>query len=126
MSKLGNRGIPMTLTEDNVLKIAVEQGVIENKFNWKLVREHDGLTNQSKEVVWIEFGEDGRFKAKHEEPGVGRSLLMSPFNNFFTWQTTGVTEIVAATPNLDYVKFKTTNSTYELFRLYDAPTGNPV
>jgi hypothetical protein len=126
MSKLGNRGIPMTLTEDNVLKIAVEQGVIENKFNWKLVREHDGLTNQSKEVLWIEFGEDGRFKAKHEEPGVGRSLLMSPFNNFFTWQTTGVTEIVAATPNLDYVKFKTTNSTYELFRLYDAPTGNPV
>ncbi len=35
--------------EDNVLKIAIEQGVIENEFNWKLVREHDGLTCQSKE-----------------------------------------------------------------------------
>jgi hypothetical protein len=91
MSKLGNRGIPMTLTEDNVLKVAVEQGVIENQFNWKLVREHDGLTNQSKEVLWLEFNEDGRFKAKHEEPGVGRSLIMSPFNDFFTWQTTSVT-----------------------------------
>ena len=53
MSKIPNRGIPMTLTEDNVLKIAVEQGVIENEFNWKLVRERDGLTNQSKEVTWL-------------------------------------------------------------------------
>jgi hypothetical protein len=126
MSKLGNRGIPMTLTEDNVLKVAVEQGVIENQFNWKLVREHDGLTNQSKEVLWLEFNEDGRFKAKHEEPGVGRSLIMSPFNDFFTWQTTSVTEIIAATPNLDYVKFKTTNSVYELSRIYDSAVGNPV
>ena len=126
MSKLGNRGIPMTLTEDNVLKVAVEQGVIENQFNWKLVREHDGLTNQSKEVLWLEFNEDGRFKAKHDEPGVGRSLIMSPFNDFFTWQTTSVTEIIAATPNLDYVKFKTTNSVYELSRIYDSAVGNPV
>lgn len=126
MSKLGNRGIPMTLTEDNVLKVAVEQGVIENQFNWKLVREHDGLTNQSKEVLWLEFNEDGRFKAKHEEPGVGRSLIMSPFNDFFTWQTTSVTEIIATTPNLDYVKFKTTNSVYELSRIYDSAVGNPV
>ena len=126
MSKLGNRGIPMTLTEDNVLKVAVEQGVIENQFNWKLIREHDGLTNQSKEVLWLEFNEDGRFKAKHDEPGVGRSLIMSPFNDFFTWQTTSVTEIIAATPNLDYVKFKTTNSVYELSRIYDSAVGNPV
>jgi hypothetical protein len=117
MSKLGSRGIPMALTEDNVLKIAVEQGVIENEFNWKLVRERDGLVNQSKEIIWLEFNEDGSFKAKHDDPGIGRSLLMSPFNNFFTWQTTGVTEIVAATPNLDYVKFKTGNSIYELFKL---------
>lgn len=117
MSKLGSRGIPMALTEDNVLKIAVEQGVIENEFNWKLVRERDGLVNQSKEIIWLEFNEDGSFKDKHDDPGIGRSLLMSPFNNFFTWQTTGVTEIVAVTPNLYYVKFKTKNSIYELFKL---------
>ena len=116
----------MTLTEDNVLKIAVDQGVVENEFNWKLVRERDGLTCQSKEVMWIEFNEEGRFKAKHSDPGIGRSLLMSPFNDFFTWQTTGVTEIIAATPNLDYVKFRTGNSVYELYQLYDSPTGNPI
>jgi len=38
MSKIKQDKIPMTLTEDNVLKIAVEQGEIENEFNWKLVR----------------------------------------------------------------------------------------
>ena len=115
MSKLGNREIPMTLTEDNVLKIAVEQGVIENEFNWKLIRERDGLTNQSKEVRWIEWTEEGRFKAFHDEPSLGRSLIMSPFNQFFTWQTTDVTEIIEQKEN--YIKFNTKNSVYELFKL---------
>jgi hypothetical protein len=105
----------MTLTEDNVLKVAVEQAVIENEFNWKLVREHDGLTNQSKEVMWLEFNEEGRFKSKHDKPAVGRSLLMSPFSQFFTWQTTPITEIVEDQD--DYIKFKTKNSNYELWKL---------
>jgi hypothetical protein len=115
MSKLGNREIPMTLTEDNVLKIAIEQGVIENQFNWKLVREHDGLTKQSKEVMWIEFNDEGRFKSKHDKPAVERSLMMSPFTFSFTWQTTPVTEILEERE--DYIKFKTRNSNYELFKL---------
>lgn len=105
----------MTLTEDNVLKIGVEQGVIENEFNWKLVREHDGLTNQSKEVMWLEYNEEGRFKSRYDKPAVGRLLLMSPFNQFFTWQTTPITEIVEDQD--DYIKFKTKNSNYELWKL---------
>jgi hypothetical protein len=115
MSKLKQTKIPMTLTEDNVLKIAVDQGVIENEFNWKMIREHDGLTNQSKEVMWLEFNEEGRFKSKHDKPAVGRSLLMSPFSQFFTWQTTPITEIVEDQD--DYIKFKTKNSNYELWKL---------
>jgi len=107
--------IPMTLTEDNILKVAVEQGVIENEFNWKLVRERDGLTNQSKDIMWIEWSEDGTLKEKHEDFAVGRSLLMSPFNQFFTWQTTPITEIVEEQD--DYIKFKTQNSNYELWKL---------
>ena len=75
MSKLGNRGIPVTIEE-----IAIEQGVIENEYNYKLVREHDGLTNQSKDIMWIEWNDEGRFKEKHNDIGVGRSLIMSPFN----------------------------------------------
>jgi hypothetical protein len=115
MSKLKQTKIPMTLTEDNVLKIAVDQGVIENEFNWKMIREHDGLTNQSKEIMWLEFNEEGRFKSKHDKPAVGRSLLMSPFSQFFTWQTTPITEIVEDQD--DYIKFKTKNSNYELWKL---------
>lgn len=115
MSKIKQNKIPMTLTEDNVLKVAVEQGVIENEFNWKLVREHDGLTNQSKEIMWLDFNDEGRFEAKYDKPAIGRSLLMSPFNQFFTWQTTPITEIVEEQD--DYIKFNTQNSNYELWKL---------
>jgi hypothetical protein len=115
MSKIKQTKIPMTLTGDNVLKIAVEQGVIENEFNWKLVRERDGLTNQSAEVMWLEFDEVGRFKDKYDTPAVGRSLIMSPFSQYFTWQTTTITEIVEERD--DYIKFKTQNSNYELWKL---------
>jgi hypothetical protein len=124
MSKLGNRGIPIALTEDNVFKIAVEQGVVENEFNWELVRERDGLTKQSKEITWIEWNDEGRFKAKHDEPAIGCSLMMSPFNDFFTWQTTQVTEITEQ--STDLIVFKTKNSNYTLRKLYAEATGNPV
>jgi len=100
---------------DNILQLAVEQGVIENEFNWKLVRERDGLTKQSKGVKWVEWNEDRTFKEQFEEVAIGRSLLMSPFNQYFTWQTTNVTKIVEQRD--DYIKFKTGNSTYELFKL---------
>ena len=107
---MGDDGI-MRLDE----KFAELLGVIESEFNWKLVREHDGLTKQSKAIGWIEWDETARFKAKHDELEVGRSLIMSPFNAYFTWQTSVVTEIVEQRP--DYIKFKTKNSNYELFKL---------
>jgi hypothetical protein len=105
MSKLNQIKIPL-----DILK---EQG-IEVEFNYKLVRERDGLTKQSKEVMWLEWNEDGRVKSyKHDEPLIGRSLIMSPFNDYFTWQTTTITEIVEQKDG--YLKFKTLNSNYELF-----------
>ena len=114
MSKLKQTKIPMTL-EDNVMKIALEQRVIENEFNWKLIRERDGLTNESKEVMWVEWNEDRTFKVRHDKPAIGYSLIMSPFNQFFTWQTSPVTEILEERE--DYIKFNTLNSTYELWKL---------
>jgi hypothetical protein len=119
MSKIKQTKIPMLLTTDNLLKIAVEQGVIElvNEFSWKLVRERDGLINQSKDIKWLEWNEEGRFKAEHKEPAIGRSLIMSPFNQFFTWQTTSITEIVESSEDGSYLKFNTGNSTYELWKL---------
>lgn len=90
-------------------------GLNEREFNWKLVREHDGLTKQSKEIGWLEFDGNGRFKDKHPEIAIDRSLIMSPFNQFFTWQTTPVTEIISQTEDL--IEFKTKNSNYKLFKI---------
>jgi hypothetical protein len=83
--------------------------------NYKLVRERDGMLKTSRDIKWLEFNEDGTYKADFQEIAVGRSLLMSPFNMYFTWQCTEVTEIIEQRE--DYIKFKTLNSTYELFKL---------
>ena len=87
----------------------------EEEHKYKLVRERDNLNKTSRDVKWLEFDEDGRYKADFEEVAVGRSLLMSPFGPSFTWQTTLVTEIVEQRE--DYIQFKTENSNYELFTL---------
>jgi len=87
----------------------------EEDHKYKLVRERDGLTKTSVNVKWLEFGEDGRYKADFSQVVVGRSLLMSPFGPSFTWQTTPVTEIIEQRE--DYLKFNTENSVYELFKL---------
>lgn len=115
MSKLKQTKIPVTINEPDLIQIGIEQGVIEDEFNWKLVREGDGLTKRSNSVMWLEFGKDGRFKEQHTEPGIGRSLIMSPFNESFTWQTTDIKEIVEQRG--DYIRFKTGNSTYELSKI---------
>jgi orotate phosphoribosyltransferase-like protein len=111
MSKVKQTKIPASV----IYEIAVEQGVIEETFNWVLVRERDKVTKQSKDVKWIEWKEDGTFKEQFEEVAIGRSLIMSPFNRSFTWQTTTVTEIIEQRE--DYLKFKTGNSNYELVKM---------
>ena len=73
----------------------------------------DSFIKHSKEVLWIEFGDDNRFKEQHKTAQVNTSLIMSPFNEFFTWQTTLVTEILELRE--DYVRFNTKNSEYELY-----------
>lgn len=82
---------------------------------YRLVRERDGLTHYGREMGWIEWGEDSRVKEKHDEPAVGRSCMLDPHRLNFTWLTTSVTEIVEQRD--DYIKFKTQNSNYELFKL---------
>ena len=110
MSKIKQTKIPVTRGLDDLFDL-----ITQAKPNWKLVRERDGLTKHSVDVWWVEFKEDGTFKAKHNEPIIGMSLLMSPFNQFFTWQTTPITEILEEKDG--YIKFKTQNSDYELWKL---------
>jgi hypothetical protein len=72
----------------------------------RLVR-HDGLVRQYKSFIWIKWKEDRSFRSKHKKIAIGRSLM------FGDWLTTTVTEILEESP--EYIKFKTKNSTYELF-----------
>jgi len=82
---------------------------------YKLVRQRDGLTKTSTNIKWLEFNEQGRYKGESPNIAVNTSLIMSPFNDFFTWQTTIVTEIVEQREG--YIKFSTENSVYELFEI---------
>lgn len=113
--------IPLLLVQEGDGTLEILEKYVQSvaygdpKMNWELVRERDGLTKRSNDVIWLEWNNEGRFKEKHSEPAVGRSLLMSPFNDFFTWQTTSVTEIVEQRE--DYIKFKTQNSNYELYKI---------
>ena len=103
------------------------EGVHSPDYIWKLTREHDGLMRTSYEVTWIEWNADGTFKQRNDGPIIGSSLLMSPFNHFFTWQTTMIEEIIhteLVDDKLVAVKFKTTNSTYQLKRIANPEIQN--
>ena len=121
---------PVTLDANSNLNMdqleALAGLITQGKPNWKLVktqdllypnRKGDNLTKHSVDILWIEWNENGTFKAKHEDFAIGRSLLMSPFNEFFTWQTTPITKIIAATADLSYIKFETENSEYMLTKI---------
>jgi hypothetical protein len=122
--------IPVTLDANGDMYMdqlgALAELITQGKPNWKLVktqdllypnRKGDSLTKHSVDILWIEWNENGTFKAKHEDFAIGRSLLMSPFNEFFTWQTTPITKIIAATADLSYIKFETENSEYMLTKI---------
>jgi hypothetical protein len=94
-------------------KIELNNDTEEPKY--RLIREKDGLVKESSKVTWMEWDGNGVYKTSHPSPAPGLSLLMSPFNEYYTWQCTIVTEIVEERD--DYIKFKTQNSTYELFKL---------
>jgi len=109
--------ILLSQTEDGNLELskAFEEAFGTEYIQYKLVRERDGLVMQSEDIKWLEFHENGKYKATFKEIAVDRSLIMSPFNEFFTWQTTPVTEIIEQKE--DYIKFATKNSIYELFKI---------
>jgi hypothetical protein len=65
----------------------------------------------SEGVKFIEW-KTGRGDSIHDEITVGRSLIMSPYNNFHTWLTTPITEILSQTPT--EIEFRTENSHYIL------------
>jgi len=81
---------------------------------WKLIRKRDGLIRRAPNIKWIKFDEKGRYKQDFDNPRIGLSLLLSPFNIYFTWMTTLITEIIEQKD--DYIHFKTENSEYKLVK----------
>jgi hypothetical protein len=79
-----------------------------------LTKPNDSSFNKtSQNVLWIEWDENSKGKATHKNPQIGFSLMMSPFNGSFTWQTTAVTELIQYGES--FVHFKTENSEYKLY-----------
>ena len=73
----------------------------------------DGLRKKGNHVMWIEWNEDGTFNSKHDEPAVGRSLILDGNRFEYTWLTTSVKEILEQKEN--FINFTTKNSHYKLY-----------
>jgi hypothetical protein len=87
----------------------------EPEAKYILKRLNDGLTKTGSKVLYIEYdGESGENNKSYDNIKVGCSLMLEPRMQF-TWLTTTITEIVEQKE--DYIKFKTSNSIYELFKL---------
>ena len=82
------------------------------KDNFVLVRENDNKQVTGSVVKYVEWNEDGTFKSVHDEIGVGRSAVIDPApHGQFRWMTTKITEIISES------KFRTKNSTYNLYKV---------
>ena len=73
----------------------------------------DGLRKKANHIMWIEWNEDGTFNSNHDEPAVGRSLILDGQTVNYTWLTTSVKEILEQKEN--FVNFTTKNSQYKLY-----------
>jgi hypothetical protein len=110
MSKLGHRALDL----DAIAAVLTEK---DSDTNWELTKSGDEhFIKRSSKVKWLSWNDDGTFKDDSEQIEIGRSLLMSPFNVFFTWQTTPIRAFVASSDGNEIV-FSTKNSNYTLTRI---------
>jgi len=108
MSKLGHRALDL----DAIAAVLTEK---DSDTNWELTKSGDEhFIKRSSKVKWLSWNDDGTFKDDSEEIAIGRSLLMSPFNVFFTWQTTRVIGFKILENGYQFV---TENSDYILTRI---------
>jgi len=77
-----------------------------------LKRIDDGLVKEANKVIYIEWNDNSTFKSKHDEPAIGRSIMLDSNNFNYTWLTTPIVEILEEKDK--YIKFRTENSIYEL------------
>lgn len=82
------------------------------KDNFVLTRLEDNKQIPGAVIKYIEWNEDGTFKASHDSPAVNRSIIVDPGPwGTFRWMTSAITEIIKEN------EFKTQNSTYVLHKV---------
>lgn len=91
---------------------------------YKIVGEHRELKESGARVEAIEWNDDGSYKETHGGmPKIGCSVLIGSvtarsYSSQDYWLTTPVTEIIEERRNeeglLEYVRFRTKNSEYEI------------
>lgn len=107
-------GIPVGCLDELIKKVQNQYVTLEDA-TWGLIRSEDALSKYSREIGFVEWDEYGNFKEIHKGPEglkVGRSIILSPFTESFTWMTSVITELLPKY-NGD-IRFKTKNSTYTL------------
>lgn len=97
-------------TYNNITDLIQDLGFGDEK-NYRLERLNDGLLFYSEEIAWVEWEEE-RFKSFTDTPELGKSLILGPLNDYFTWLTTPLTEIIEESE--EKIHFKTKNSEYKL------------
>lgn len=86
---------------------------LDDEINYELTKHDNPLFSKtSKAVKYVKWDSHSRSAIYHEEPILGYSLYMSPFNSHFTWRTTKIVEIIRQEEGL--LEFKTYNSHYLL------------
>lgn len=82
------------------------------KDNYILTRINDGMQITGSFIKFIEWNKDKTGKSVHDEPAIGRSIIINPVNGLiYKWMTTPITEIISET------EFKTENSIYTLHKV---------
>lgn len=77
---------------------------------YKIVRKNDDKKMLSETFKFITYDDNGQGKSLEENIEIGSALILPPYNQFFKWMTSPITEIIEN--NIDKIHFKTKNSEY--------------
>jgi hypothetical protein len=82
------------------------------KDNYVVTRLEDDIRMPASVIKFIEWNKNGVGGKVHNEPAVGRSIVLDPTGpGNYMWLTTEITEIISEN------KFKTKNSTYTIHKI---------
>lgn len=81
--------------------------------NYILQRINDNKIISATKLSFIEWDENDKGKALHDNIQLNYSCLLGSRNMFYTWLTTTIVEILE--DNLEFKHFKTKNSEYKLY-----------